>query len=74
LAIQVGISGFISAGFRSFSVGAAFDAPIGECKIPGICKLASLSDVSGGTVTGLGSGARIQIYGRGVANAKIEIA
>ena len=74
LRFEVGASGFISIGYENFSRGVTFDAPMGNCTIPGTCRFINpIKSSSANAVSGLGSGARIQVYGRGFVDLKILI-
>jgi RHS repeat-associated protein len=71
LEILVGASGFISIGWGSWSIGLAFDMPIGKASIEEGFTWAW--NPSGGVVTGMGSGARVQVYGRGQTEGHLDI-
>ncbi len=69
---RVGISGFASAGIGKFSAGAQFDVPIGEISLKRGISLV-IDQASAGLSTGMGSGARIQVYGRAYGELVIPI-
>jgi len=71
--VKVGVSGFVSAGVGRFSVGAEFDKPMGGCSFPGGCDFSLSLSSSGGAVFGLGTGARLQAYGRGSGTGTIVL-
>jgi RHS repeat-associated protein len=74
LVARVGISGFVTGGVGRFSAGAQFDMQFGECKVPGGCEFTNpIESGSAGAVFGLGSGARIQVYGRGGIEGKVTL-
>lgn len=74
LVARVGISGFDSAGWGHFSAGAQFDTQFGQCSVPGGCQFTNpITSGSAGVVSGLGSGARISVYGRGGIEGKVEL-
>jgi hypothetical protein len=69
---RVGISGFASAGWGRFSAGTQFDVPIGEISLQrGISFVIDQS--SAGLTTGMGTGARIQVYGKAYGEIIIPI-
>ena len=73
--LKVGASGFTSVGWGRFSAGAAFDAPLGEFRAPpGNWEwLNPIKDGGASVVTGMGTGARIQIYGRAGIELKLRL-
>ena len=69
---RVGISGFISGGVGRLSMGGQFDVPVGELSLRNGLSL-TIDQSSAGVVYGLGTGARIQVYGRGYGEIVIPI-
>jgi hypothetical protein len=70
---SVGVSGFASVGAKWIgSVGASFDYQIGRCSLSGGCNLTWRDPPTGSVTRGLGTGARLQVYGRGVGQVKIS--
>ncbi len=70
---SVGVSGFASVGARWIgSIGASFDYQIGRCSLGGGCQLTWRDPPTGSVTRGLGTGARLQVYGRGVGQLKIS--
>ena len=70
--MTVGISGFVSAGAGWFSVGAQFDTKFGVCEIPGACQFVNpIKNSDASVISGLGTGARIAVYG--TAGVSLEI-
>jgi RHS repeat-associated protein len=69
---RIGVSGFVSFGYGQLSRRAQFDAPIGEISLfRGASAVWDQS--SAGFVTGLGTGARIQVYGRGFGELVVPL-
>jgi hypothetical protein len=69
---RIGVSGFVSAGVGRLSAGAQFDAPIGEISLQnGVSAVWDQS--TAGFVSGLGTGARIQVYGKAFGNLIVPL-
>lgn len=70
----VGASGFISGGIGRFSAGIAFDSPVLKCSVPGGCEaLDPRKSSSAYAVYGMGTGMRVQAYGRAEVELSLRI-
>ena len=70
----VGASGFISGGIGRFSAGVAFDSPVLKCSVPGRCEaLDPRKSSSAYAVYGMGTGMRVQAYGRAEVELSLRI-
>ena len=69
---NIGVSGFASIGVGRMSIGGAFDYQIGHCAVPGDCEWTWDNAPTANVINGMGTGARIQVYGRASAMGSIQ--
>ncbi|MBX9660814.1 MAG: RHS repeat-associated core domain-containing protein, partial [Nitrospiraceae bacterium] len=69
---RIGISGFASVGIGKYSAGAQFDLPIGEISLQRGVSLV-IDQATAGVTTGMGTGARIQVYGKAYGELVIPL-